>query len=309
MSDLSATRPIAFTARAGHPVTISHGLGRQVEGWQVIWNDRPVVFSVLYPNANTANEITLVPSGDANVKLVLVSSDYYSTNRQSVKTIDAYYKDFVFGLDSDDKAVSIEDLLPSQEDQDDKYLSTRSGLLFWNSIGINVGLSLPDQQSKAGALLGTDGKSLLWKFGFSLPDQKDNQGRALFTDGEKPAWRDVVAGIYVISGDMGDTSDAMSASQSLLRHIVSRDVIFQSGLRTSSVHARHAAAESAVLGIQKNGNQIGMATFGAGQTTAVLSFVSQVSFVAGVDEFGLVAPTVPDSTLSGIYWTIEGSRS
>ena len=54
------------------PITIKHGLGRQLAGWQVIWSDADIRFYVDDPDLDTSTEITLVPSTTGAVRIVLL---------------------------------------------------------------------------------------------------------------------------------------------------------------------------------------------------------------------------------------------
>lgn len=67
-----ATEAIALSVVVGVPVTIKHGLGRQVEGWLCIWSTADCTFHVQDPAADTARELTLIPSASASVRLVLL---------------------------------------------------------------------------------------------------------------------------------------------------------------------------------------------------------------------------------------------
>ena len=67
-----STDLIELSVTAGTPVTIPHGLGRQVAGWLVIWQSAACVFTVQNPAADSSRELILVPSGTANVRLVLL---------------------------------------------------------------------------------------------------------------------------------------------------------------------------------------------------------------------------------------------
>jgi hypothetical protein len=67
-----ATDPIELTVTAGVPVTIPHGLGRQVSGWLVIWQSVPIDFYVQSPVADTARELVLIPTASAAVRVVLL---------------------------------------------------------------------------------------------------------------------------------------------------------------------------------------------------------------------------------------------
>lgn len=67
-----STAAIALTVAAGVPVRIAHGIGRQIEGWLVLWTTAPVDFHVQDPSADSAQELILVPNASASVRLVLL---------------------------------------------------------------------------------------------------------------------------------------------------------------------------------------------------------------------------------------------
>lgn len=67
-----STDLIELSVTAGLPVTITHGLGRQVAGWLTIWRSAACEFSIQDPAADTSRELVLVPSGTASVRLVLL---------------------------------------------------------------------------------------------------------------------------------------------------------------------------------------------------------------------------------------------
>jgi hypothetical protein len=66
------SEPIALAVQTGVPVRITHGLGRQVAGYLVIWTDTPCAFSVQDPAADSSRDLVLVPSATASVRLVLL---------------------------------------------------------------------------------------------------------------------------------------------------------------------------------------------------------------------------------------------
>lgn len=67
-----STTLIPLEVQAGVAVTVAHGLGRQVGGWLVVWQSAPVNFHVVDPKADTANQLILMPSASAAVRLVLL---------------------------------------------------------------------------------------------------------------------------------------------------------------------------------------------------------------------------------------------
>lgn len=67
-----STDPIELSVTANTPVTIQHGIGRQIAGFLVIWRTAPCDFHVQNPTADSSRELVLVPSGTATVRLVLL---------------------------------------------------------------------------------------------------------------------------------------------------------------------------------------------------------------------------------------------
>ncbi len=67
-----ATDAIALSVVAGQQVQIAHGLGRQIEGWLVIYQTAPVAFHVQDPAADTRQTLILIPTASADVRLVLL---------------------------------------------------------------------------------------------------------------------------------------------------------------------------------------------------------------------------------------------
>lgn len=67
-----ATEAIELAAVEGEPMRIPHGLGRQVEGYLVIWRSAPCELHVQDPAADTSTQLVLVPSGTATVRIVLL---------------------------------------------------------------------------------------------------------------------------------------------------------------------------------------------------------------------------------------------
>lgn len=64
--------PIELSLAAGTPITVRHGLGRQVAGWVAIWKSAAVDLYVQDPAADTRAELVLVPTATAKVRLVLL---------------------------------------------------------------------------------------------------------------------------------------------------------------------------------------------------------------------------------------------
>jgi len=66
------TNPIEIDVVVDEPVTIEHGLGRQVAGWLVIWRDTPVDLVVYDSSADTSQSLVLMPNASARVRIVLL---------------------------------------------------------------------------------------------------------------------------------------------------------------------------------------------------------------------------------------------
>lgn len=98
------------------------------------------------------------------------------------------------------------------------------------------------------------------------------------------------------------------AGQRILRVPMVHVVSFPAGLVGSLGSAAIAPTAAAVFSIQKNGVQIGTATFGASQASAVFSFASAVSFAVG-DILSIVAPNPQDATLYDLSLVLVGTRT
>lgn len=98
-----------------------------------------------------------------------------------------------------------------------------------------------------------------------------------------------------------------TASVILLHHVVTRTVVFPSGLTGSQGKARVAATAQTDFDIQKNGTSAGTMRFAAAATSATFIMASQTTFSAG-DVLKVVAPATPDATLEDITFTLSGTR-
>lgn len=67
-----STAALHLSVVSGEPYTITHGFGRQVVGWLVLWQTAACDFVVQNPLADTRQQITLIPSATADVRLVLL---------------------------------------------------------------------------------------------------------------------------------------------------------------------------------------------------------------------------------------------
>jgi hypothetical protein len=73
------------------------------------------------------------------------------------------------------------DGLPTQTDNEGKYLTTDGTVASWEDV-------LPDQTDNEGKYLTTDGADAFWETVDALPDQTGNEGKYLTTDGTDPEW-------------------------------------------------------------------------------------------------------------------------
>jgi hypothetical protein len=92
----------------------------------------------------------------------------------------------------------------------------------------------------------------------------------------------------------------------LIQYLVATAVTFPSGLVGSLGQSILAATGSPVFSIQQNAVEVGTATFDV-DSIADFVFAADVTFNPG-DVFTLVAPSVVDSTLSGLSFTFKGSK-
>jgi hypothetical protein len=67
------TRIIEVEAQSGVPLDVRHGMGREVGGWLVVWQDAPGAFHVTNPHADSRQALTLTPTGTFRARLVLLS--------------------------------------------------------------------------------------------------------------------------------------------------------------------------------------------------------------------------------------------
>jgi hypothetical protein len=67
-----SSEPIELETTASQPVTVKHGLGRQVAGYVVIWSTGPVQLYVQDPAADTSRELVLIPDATVRLRLVLL---------------------------------------------------------------------------------------------------------------------------------------------------------------------------------------------------------------------------------------------
>lgn len=137
---------------------------------------------------------------------------------------------------------------------------------------------------------------------------------------EKPdfnviTWHDQVNGNFDILDDViGSNLHARyalyaslqpGAGETLVRYIITDDIIFPGSLSGSRGVALIPSVGSAVFSIQRNGVQFGTATFNA--STSATFAGAQTTFADG-DILSIVAPGSVDATLSGISITLEASR-
>lgn len=67
-----ATDAIELRAIAGETLVVRHGLGRPVLGWLVMWQDAPCVLHLADASLDTKEQLILVPSATAQVKILLL---------------------------------------------------------------------------------------------------------------------------------------------------------------------------------------------------------------------------------------------
>lgn len=100
-----------------------------------------------------------------------------------------------------------------------------------------------------------------------------------------------------------------AASQIMLKVKLPRAVSFPASFSGSTVApADVPATGSTVFSIKKNGTEIGTLTYGAGSNVGTFYSVGAWSFAIG-DVLTIVAPSVPDATLSGIAVCLKGTKA
>jgi hypothetical protein len=116
---------------------------------------------------------------------------------------------------------------------------------------------------------------------------------------------------YTMAYFSGDNGIPPIPNQKLLRHMVPgtlTKVILPNNLTGSYLSCTSAPTGSYTITIKQNGNSIGTMSFAAGQTTGTFTFIGPVILSPG-DVLDFVGQSSADNTLSGIYFTIVGTRS
>ncbi|PKM43255.1 MAG: hypothetical protein CVV05_15525 [Gammaproteobacteria bacterium HGW-Gammaproteobacteria-1] len=68
-----STHLIEVDAQNGIPIEVRHGMGRQVGGWLVVWQDAPGAFYATNPDADSSRALMLTPTGSFRARIVLLS--------------------------------------------------------------------------------------------------------------------------------------------------------------------------------------------------------------------------------------------
>ena len=93
-----------------------------------------------------------------------------------------------------------DDMLPSQEGQEGKFLTTDGTDTSW----ANIPTEIPTQSGNTGKFLTTDGTDTSWaNIPTEIPDQSGNTGKFLTTDGTDTSWANIPTEIPTQSGNTG----------------------------------------------------------------------------------------------------------
>ena len=104
----------------------------------------------------------------------------------------------------------------------------------------------------------------------------------------------------------GSFAGVPTANEVVQRYVFAGTVKFPGGLTGSQGSAGVAATASTTYNIQKNGVDIGTMTFAASAMSASFAMPAATTFMTG-DVLTVVAPLIPDPTLTNIAWTFVGS--
>ena len=103
----------------------------------------------------------------------------------------------------------------------------------------------------------------------------------------------------------GFNNGVLTANQVVDRFVTIRNWSLPVSAAGSQMKGTANATASTVFNLQKNGANVGTATFAAGAAVATFVVASAVSFVPG-DLFTIVAPASADATLANVAYTIKG---
>jgi hypothetical protein len=101
---------------------------------------------------------------------------------------------------------------------------------------------------------------------------------------------------------------AYAASEVLWNEIFTTPINFAAGAGSSKFSAMANATAQTVFSIEKNGTAVGTVTYAAASKTGVVNFTAATSFAIG-DVISLVAPATPDTTLVGVFGTLQGTHA
>ncbi len=116
--------------------------------------------------------------------------------------------------------------------------------------------------------------------------------------------------LYIVPYFAGDGVSPLG-SETLLEHVVSGNLTsmtLPAGLAGSAAGCRTAPASAVTITINKNGSSIGTINIAGGATAATFAFATAVTFSPG-DIITFVMQSAPDTSLTGLYWTLAGTRT
>lgn len=67
-----STEPIEITVTTGVPFDIEHGLGRQIQGFMVVWATDYVAVKPVNPAADSSKMLRLVANNSVTLRIVLL---------------------------------------------------------------------------------------------------------------------------------------------------------------------------------------------------------------------------------------------
>lgn len=178
------------------------------------------------------------------------------------------------------------------------------------------GQSEPAPQIPAGEnrMLSCDGSDVR-AAGVGVPDLGSASIGALLdvdissiTSGQQLSWNRSALVPVTEPFDLGLHLPDLSTAGALLAEIVlARPVDFPAAFTGSTGYARIAATAETVLDVQKNGANIGTATFAAASATPAFALASPTSFAAG-DRLAILNEDPADATLARVSLTFAGTR-
>lgn len=168
------------------------------------------------------------------------------------------------------------------------------------ALGVNIQTLLDSISSTQGAILYRN--ATMW-----VALAPGTSGQVLQTGGPSanPSWLTLTKELRL----MGSLAGKPTAAQELFYLTHRSTDTFPSGASGSFLECQVAPADGdAVFTLKKNGSSVGTGTIPNGMTVGSWTISSNIT-LTNADNFALYAPGVADSAMSGVSYTLSGTRT